>query len=396
MLQMYGAMQGAFAAGRAVGEMQEKIVSRFDQDRSGDLSVEEAEGNDRLARKFARIDANDDGSLSAQEVGDFLSRRAARDTFGGFGSGFGGSFGEFGMGALNRLSGYAAKMSMEDYLTERAQPDAAAAEAADARAEAEMAAVDTFDALDGDGDGALSDAEIQAEIARKEAEMAAEQARQAKIDTVARIDTDGDGVLSLAELQAEMQARQDARAEAEFDALDTDGDGTLSDAEIAAGVAAQTPAGDAASVPGETAPAPAAPAAASAPSASQVDAAEAGPDAAPVTANAAPSAPPAEPAQSAAASTAQTAPSATPDVLSDGGQAEAPGQVLSMIENVFQTMMDNQGISTGMPGDVGALSQSLYSEAQEMLIAQMQNATDFAAATYGDADDSVSDARATA
>ena len=68
MLQMYGAMQGAFAAGRAVGEMQEKIVQRFDQDRSGDLSVDVAAGNDRLARKFARIDANENVCLESKWI----------------------------------------------------------------------------------------------------------------------------------------------------------------------------------------------------------------------------------------------------------------------------------------------------------------------------------------
>ena len=80
------------------------------------------------------------------------------------------------------------------------------------------------------------------------------------------------------------------------------------------------------------------------------------------------------------------------------GAAQAPGhapeQVLSMIENVFQTMMDNRGMS----GDVGALSQSLYTEAQDLLLDQMQNAADFAANAYGDTDiatdDAVTDERA--
>ncbi|MEM6391001.1 MAG: hypothetical protein AAF825_14265, partial [Pseudomonadota bacterium] len=247
--------------------------------------------------------------------------------------------------------------------------------------------------------------------ARKEAEMAAEAARQAKIDTVNRIDTDGDGVLSLAELQAEMEARQAAKAEAEFDALDSDGDGILSDAEIEAGITSQTAADDTPpAAPGETAPAPVA-------EADMADG-EAAKEAMPENAQAngvemaseeqAP-----EPAQAVSpdmaasdesspkpADAMQTAANASDGAMpaETAGAAQAPGQapeqVLSMIENVFQTMMDNRGMS----GDVGALSQSLYTEAQDLLLDQMQNAADFAANAYGDTDiatdDAVTDERA--
>lgn len=77
-----------------------------------------------------------------------------------------------------------------------------------------------FAALDSDGDGKLTEAEIRAH-------------RQAAI---AGFDADGDGLISAAELSAQMMQRMQARAEAMAAARvarsDSDGDGKLSAAEL--------------------------------------------------------------------------------------------------------------------------------------------------------------------
>lgn len=370
MLHFHGAVHGAFAAGRAIGEMQEKIVQKFDQDGSGDLSLEEAGSNERLARKFDRIDANDDGSLSAKEIGDHVADRMDR------------SFERFSFNSLSRMSGYAAKMHMERF----ASDDVGAAQAA-----ANTAAVETFDAIDGDGDGVLSDAELAAEIAAQEAAAAGEAARQEKIATVNRIDSDGDGVLSMAELQAELKARQDARAEAEFNRIDSDGDGTLSDAEIEAEISAQAPPGPGPStdeaVP-QSGPNEVPAAAANRTPAEAVTEAPASNPAAGSTAGA--SAELSAPDVAAPAATAVAVDPVDTNVAAAGTPDDGLGEtkVMSLIENVFQTMMEDKGVS----GDIGAMSNALYTEAQELLLEQMENAAQFAANAYGTADGAVSSA----
>ncbi|QYX57919.1 calcium-binding protein [Roseovarius sp. SCSIO 43702] len=76
----------------------------------------------------------------------------------------------------------------------------------------------TFEALDADGDGKITRAEMQAH-------------RDARF---AEVDSDGDGKLSAAELEARMKARAERRAARMLERLDTDGDGAVSKAEMEA------------------------------------------------------------------------------------------------------------------------------------------------------------------
>lgn len=76
----------------------------------------------------------------------------------------------------------------------------------------------SFETLDADADGLLTEAEL---IAQAEARFAAR-------------DSDGDGQLSVAEIQADMQATQAERIARRIARLDENGDGALSYAEITA------------------------------------------------------------------------------------------------------------------------------------------------------------------
>ncbi len=70
----------------------------------------------------------------------------------------------------------------------------------------------TFEMLDADGDGKVTQAEIEAFRANRFAE----------------VDADGDGVVTLEEFTAQAVARATERAAEMFGRLDADGDGTLS------------------------------------------------------------------------------------------------------------------------------------------------------------------------
>ncbi|MEO0859708.1 MAG: EF-hand domain-containing protein [Pseudomonadota bacterium] len=78
-----------------------------------------------------------------------------------------------------------------------------------------------FETLDADGNGALTQAEVQQGI---EAQAAIR---------FAAADTDGDGTLSRTELLAQGEARREGRLDRMIARLDTDGDGAISPAELA-------------------------------------------------------------------------------------------------------------------------------------------------------------------
>ncbi len=87
---------------------------------------------------------------------------------------------------------------------------------ADARSDADRPG---FEALDSNGDGQLTKAEMDAHRAAR----------------FSRIDTDGDGLLSQAELEASGAERAERRARRIISHLDKDGDGKLSETEMRAG-----------------------------------------------------------------------------------------------------------------------------------------------------------------
>ena len=187
---------------RAAQMMHDRVMARYDGDGSGDISLEEAGDRSRIANRFSRIDANDDGTISADELANNIAAKFDR-----------------GRGPMGpeRMNAMAAWMQMQEANEQR---------------------VAAFDRIDTDADGSLSDAEIGARIEAMRAEEEAARLRQEKIAEVNRMDLDGDGRLSADELQAELDLRAENRAVAAFDALDTDADGALSDAELAAGIAA--------------------------------------------------------------------------------------------------------------------------------------------------------------
>jgi hypothetical protein len=115
-----------------------------------------------------------------------------------------------------------------------------------------------FDALDLDGDGALSPAEVEAfragrtderfatldadgdgTITRAEMQAAPAARASARAERFAtrflrEFDADGDGALTRAELESGARARQGDRQGRLFERVDADGDGTISEAEFAA------------------------------------------------------------------------------------------------------------------------------------------------------------------
>ncbi|MBF9034016.1 hypothetical protein HKCCE2091_07175 [Rhodobacterales bacterium HKCCE2091] len=294
-----GGWHVAFAAGRHAGRMQERILSRLDTDGSGGLTRDEIGDRSRLAARFDRIDTDSDGALTGSEIGDHFMRRFALGGHHGHGMGW-----MYGVGREDR----------ED-----------------------AAAVAEFDRLDLDGDGTISDEELQAEVAAQEAARAAEEARQAKIAEIGRMDLDGDGALSVEELQAELALRAEARAVAQFDALDGDGDGAISDAEIGMGIEVANAEGGGVAETGEA-----------------VAAAETG------------AAEPFDPAATEAEAAAAAAAAA---------QASRDEAVLTLFENAFTAMLGGEDV----PGDLPAMSQALYAEAQQILMQSIAQAEQTAA-----------------
>ena len=110
------------------------------------------------------------------------------------------------------------------------------------RADALAKAEERFDKLDANGDGFVTESEIEAAKAEREAERAARRAERAETgergdrgqrgrrgprrggeDRLERMDTSGDGTLSKAEAMTAAQER--------FDRADADGDGVITAAE---------------------------------------------------------------------------------------------------------------------------------------------------------------------
>lgn len=87
---------------------------------------------------------------------------------------------------------------------------------------------DRLQAIDTDGDGAISRAESEA----------------AHAERFAKADSNGDGVITFAEFDAQMKRGKADRKQAMFDRLDTDGSGEVTKAELSASNAARFDQGD--------------------------------------------------------------------------------------------------------------------------------------------------------
>lgn len=308
---MMDGMYASQAYGQQIDRAQNRIMHRFDQDGSGDISVAEASDFGRMAQQFTQMDADDDGRVTGTELRDQLVTRAME--------------GRGPMGA-DRMNALGAWMQIQE----------------------ENQAVAAFDQMDGDSSGALSDSELIAAIEAQVAAAEAAQARQSKINEMARMDLDGNGQVSVEELQAELQLRADNRAVAEFDRLDTDGDGALSDAELAAEVAVQDMPPAEAEDTADMTPMP--------PVADPDPAPATDPDLT-TTDMTTPMEDPMAPAETA------------PGMTAAASEAEEP-EALSLIENVFESMLEDSGLQVGMD-KLMSMSQSLYAEAQEILMDQI-------------------------
>ena len=299
-------------SGRRVEMMQDRIMNRYDADGSGNISIAEAGDFGRLARNFTKIDANDDGMLTESEIGNHVADRMERRAD--------------RMMMSERMNAMSAWMNMQD--------------------EQKVAA---FDGIDIDGDGTLTEAELTTAADAARAAEAEARLREEKIAEINRMDLDGNGRLSADELQAELDARMAAQNVATFDGLDTDGDGMLSDAELAAAVAAQAP-------PAET----------DAPDMAITDPTTPEEPVAPMAEQTMPAA--SEPAETTDA--AEMAP-ATPVAET----VDEEPDTLSLIENVFVDMLEDNGQSVSTVS-LATMSRSLYAQAQDILINQLELAAE--------------------
>ena len=277
---------------RVVERIQTHIMNRFDGDGSGDISLAEAGERGRLARNFWRIDANENGLLSQDEIGAALATRTERS---------------LDPSGPERMNAMAAWMQMQ---------------------EANQQKLAEFDRIDTNADGSLSDTELAARLDALRTAEEAERSRDEKIADITRMDTDGNGRLSARELAAELELRSAERRIAAFDAIDTDGNGTLSDAEIAARLTERQ----------------------------------------------------AETTIAARFLDASDERAASDDV--------AERSTLSLIENVFEDMLEDRGESPSLDR-LRSMSQSLYAEAQEILIDQLEKAAEFVGEPDNQDDDQV-------
>ena len=286
-------------------------------------------------RVMNRYDADGSGDISIAEAGDFgrLARNFTKIDANDDGILTGA---EIGNHVADRMERHAERAMMSERMN-------AMSAWMDMQDEQKVAA---FDGIDTDGDGMLTEAELTTAADAARAAEAAARLREEKIAEITRMDLDGDGRLSADELQAELDARSAAQNVATFDGLDTDGDGMLSDAELAAGVAAQMP-------PAET----------DGPDTAMAD--PAGPETPVVDA---PMAATTEPAES-----ADIAPAAPVTPVTQT-MTEEP-DTLSLIENVFVDMLEDNGQSVST-ASLASMSQSLYAQAQNILIDQLEMAAE--------------------
>ena len=284
-------------------------------------------------RVMNRYDADGSGDISIAEAGDFgrLARNFTKIDANDDGILTGS---EIGNHIADRMERRAERMMMSERMN-------AVSAWMDMQEEQKVAA---FDGIDTDGNGTLTEAELTAAADTARAAEEAARLREEKIAEINRMDLDGDGRLSANELQAELDARMAAQNVATFDGLDTDGDGMLSDAELAAGLAAQMP-------PADT-------------EAPDVAMADPTPPEAPAT----PGAATPDPAETAGG--AEMAPATSVAEAMD----EQP-DALSLIENVFVDMLEDNGQSVST-ASLASMSQSLYAQAQDILINQLEMAVE--------------------
>ena len=173
------------------------------QRRAERFPIDIAEAKERAAERFAAVDANEDGSVSADE---FLAAGPERGRLGGFAPGRRGA-------GMDRAGG-----GKEGRGAGRERGDGKRERRGAMRERMEAANEDIFERADGDGDGALS---------KEEYGGLGEARRQVAMQRMfERLDEDGDGLLAPAELGGQVER---------LESLDADEDGKVTQSEMRGG-----------------------------------------------------------------------------------------------------------------------------------------------------------------
>ena len=223
------------------GPKAEKIFNKFDTDGNGSISKSEAKDmhdkrSEKMAEKgkemkpgksiyenFATIDKNSDGGISLQELKDDIAARKPSP------ENFIKKFDEDGDSKMNKDEALAAKEHQLERLEKRKEKFI------------ERSLFTRFDEVDTDGNGELSVAELNADIANMPEPKNHERKKPSGEKVVKKLDTNEDGTVSKDEAEAHHNKKlekadkhKNKNVYDEFSEIDTNSDGFLTAEELKA------------------------------------------------------------------------------------------------------------------------------------------------------------------